>query len=78
MYVIIIMHNMIVEDEGEGVTNWDDEDVGPSSCVAQEPPNRGLPPQFNEVLRVQTTMREEQAHGQLQLDMVVEIWFHNR
>ena len=37
MYACIIMHNMIVEDEGEVLTDWASDDVdvvGPSHGVA--------------------------------------------
>ena len=34
MYPCIILDNMIIEDEGTGVTDWGDEEVGPSSCAA--------------------------------------------
>ena len=29
MYACIILHNMIVEDEGTRVTDWRDEEAGP-------------------------------------------------
>ena len=31
IYACIILHNMIVEDEGTGVTDWGNEEAGPSS-----------------------------------------------
>lgn len=40
MHSCIIMYNMIVEDESEGVTNWGEEDVVPSSDVAHAPQNQ--------------------------------------
>ena len=43
MYVCIIMHNMIVEDEGVQVTSWanDDNEAGPSQGVAAANIQRG-------------------------------------
>ena len=36
MYVCIILHNMIVEDEGSAISNWSD-DVDPPICVQRGP-----------------------------------------
>lgn len=68
------MHNIVVKDEGEGVTNWDDEDTaGPSSCVAREPQNRGLPHGYNHIVRAFVNTHEEQVHNRLKCDIIEEI-----
>ena len=72
------MHNMIVEDEGEGVTSWDDEDtVGPSFVMACEPQNQGLPHDYNHIVRAFVNTREEQVHNPLKRDLIQEVWAHN-
>ncbi|XP_042044485.1 uncharacterized protein LOC121796903 [Salvia splendens] len=50
MYTSIILHNMIVNDEGARVTEWDDEEARPSPGVVTPPHVRGLPMDNNEVL----------------------------
>ena len=57
MYVCIILHNMIVENEVEDVTDWVDDEAGSSSSTATPPVARGLPMGFSEVLVRQTPMR---------------------
>lgn len=53
MYSCIILHNMIVDDEGTRVTDWGDEEAGPSFGVSTPPYVRGLPMGYNEVLVAQ-------------------------
>ncbi|KAL1536226.1 hypothetical protein AAHA92_28909 [Salvia divinorum] len=44
MYACIIMHNMIVENEGAWVANWADEDAaGSTHGVARDPVQHGVP-----------------------------------
>ena len=62
MYACIIMHNMIVEQEVGHVTEWVDDEAGPSSSTATPPVARGLPMGFGEVLQRQTSMRSQQDH----------------
>ncbi|XP_047966047.1 uncharacterized protein LOC125210547 [Salvia hispanica] len=50
MYVCIIMHNMIVEQERGHVTNWVDDEAGSSSSTATSLVTRGLPTGFGVVL----------------------------
>ncbi|XP_047948761.1 uncharacterized protein LOC125194544 [Salvia hispanica] len=74
MYLSIILDNMIVEDEGAGVTNWGDGEVGLSSCTMTLHHVRWLPMCYNEVLAAQASMRNQQDHARLRSDMVEEIW----
>ncbi|KAL1546107.1 hypothetical protein AAHA92_22755 [Salvia divinorum] len=77
MYACIIMHNMIVEDEGAGVANWVDEDAaGSSHGVASDPVEQGVPHGEAQRLRTFVTTRQEEAHLRLQHDMIEEIWAH--
>ncbi|XP_047975462.1 uncharacterized protein LOC125217928 [Salvia hispanica] len=78
MYACIIMHNMIVEQEVGHVTDWVDDEAGPSSSTATPPVTRGLPMGFGEVLQRQTSMRSQQDHTQLMTDMIEEVWNRNR
>ncbi|XP_047948792.1 uncharacterized protein LOC125194577 [Salvia hispanica] len=73
MYACIIMHNMIVEQEVGHVTDWVDDEAGPSSSTATPPVARGLPMGFSEVLQQQTSMRSQQDHTQLMTDMIEEV-----
>ncbi|XP_047940286.1 uncharacterized protein LOC125187696 [Salvia hispanica] len=59
MYACIILHNMIVKQEGGSVTDWGDDEGGSSSSTATPPHVRGLPMGFNEVLSRQTSMRSQ-------------------
>ncbi|XP_047961763.1 uncharacterized protein LOC125206561 [Salvia hispanica] len=74
MYVCIIMHDMIVEQEIGHVTNWVDDETGSSSSTATPPVARGLPLGFGKVLERQTSMRSQQDHTTLMGDMIEEVW----
>ncbi|XP_047949277.1 uncharacterized protein LOC125195124 [Salvia hispanica] len=78
MYACIIMHNMIVEQEVGSVTDWVDDEAGPSSSTATPPVAQGLPMGFGDVLQRQTSMRSQQDHTQLMTDMIEEVWNRNR
>ncbi|XP_042006264.1 protein ALP1-like [Salvia splendens] len=79
IYACIIMHNMIVENEGGSITDWNEDDRASSLAGAStEPPDRGLPLGFNEVLSRQASMRNQQDHAQLMNDMIEEVWARNR
>ena len=67
MYACIILHNMIVEDEGVLLTNWaSDDEAGQSHGTATPSVRRGVP--HDEVGRLQAhaDMRQMDAHIQLQ------------
>ncbi|XP_047949577.1 uncharacterized protein LOC125195473 [Salvia hispanica] len=60
MYACIILHNMIVESEGDELTQWTNEDdtgVGPSHVVASANVNMGVPHGEVERLRAFADMR---------------------
>ena len=78
MYACIIMHNMIVEQEREHVTDWVDDEAGSSPSTATSPVTRGLPMGFGAVLQRQASMRSQQDHTQLMTDMIEEVWNRNR
>ena len=75
MYVCIIMHNMIVEDEGVQLTSWaNDDEAGPSHDVATPNVRRGVPHDEIGRLQAHADMRQVAAHIQLQKDLIEELW----
>ncbi|KAG6469816.1 hypothetical protein ZIOFF_070747 [Zingiber officinale] len=69
MLACIILHNMIVEDEGEHVTNWYNE-KGDEPAQPIHGSNRG----FQDYLRINSELRDTQVHHQLRADLVEHIW----
>ncbi|XP_042408037.1 uncharacterized protein LOC121997600 [Zingiber officinale] len=69
MLACIILHNMIVEDEGDHVTNWYNEE-------GDEPaqPIHGSNRVFQDYLRTNSELRDTQVHHQLRVDLVEHIW----
>ena len=75
MYACIIMHNMIVEDEGPALTEWaDDDGAGPSHGVATSSARMGIPQEGLDRVRAFADMRQQQAHIRLQNDIIEELW----
>ncbi|XP_047942625.1 uncharacterized protein LOC125189386 [Salvia hispanica] len=75
MYACIIMHNMIVEDEGPALTEWaDDDGVGPSHGVATSSACLGVPQEGLDRVRAFADMRQRQARIRLQNDIIEELW----
>lgn len=69
MYTCIILHNMIVEDEGDAITDWsDDEGEEP------EPANHGPTVDFEEHLARFRNIRNNEAHHALRNDLMEHIW----
>ncbi|XP_075486460.1 uncharacterized protein LOC142526074 [Primulina tabacum] len=64
----IILHNMIVEDEGGHVTNWYN-DEGDELAQLIHGSNRG----FQDYLRTSYELRDTQVHHQLRADLVEHI-----
>ena len=64
MYGCIIMHNMIINDEGQRVSDWSDDEAGTSAGRATLLVIRGLPYGINE------KMRNQQAHHALMSDII--------
>ncbi|XP_042035210.1 uncharacterized protein LOC121781551 [Salvia splendens] len=72
MYACIILHNMIIHDEGRRDSDWSYNEAGPSAGHATPPVARGLPYGVSERLQAQESMRNQQAHLQLMNDMIEE------
>ena len=79
MYTCIILHNMIVADEGPEAGNWFDPET-PGSSTASSPPRTGVHPSLQERLSIRARTRDSTAHAQLQEDLMEHIWakFGNR
>ncbi|XP_047978535.1 uncharacterized protein LOC125220403 [Salvia hispanica] len=76
MYVCIIMHNMIVEDEEENVTLWSDDPLANTgrNYTVTVPFVQGIPPDLCDVMARSVTMRQDELHTRLQADLIEEIW----
>ncbi|XP_073045717.1 uncharacterized protein [Primulina eburnea] len=68
IYTCIILHNMIVEDEGHAISMWDFEER--DNFIA----NQGSTIEFDEYLRRNTELRDSHMHHQLRHDLVEHIW----
>ncbi|XP_047961970.1 protein ALP1-like [Salvia hispanica] len=79
MYACIIMHNMIVEDEGDNATDWSDDPLvsASSSYTVTDPIVQGVPPDVRNVMARSAAMRQEDQHTRLQADLIEEIWNRN-
>ncbi|XP_047961467.1 uncharacterized protein LOC125206224 [Salvia hispanica] len=73
MYTCIILHNMIVVDEGPELRNWFYPET-PRSSTASSPPRSGVHPSLQERLCVRTRTHDSIALAQLQEDLVEHIW----
>ncbi|XP_073138048.1 protein ANTAGONIST OF LIKE HETEROCHROMATIN PROTEIN 1-like [Henckelia pumila] len=69
MLACIILHNMIIEDEGGHVIDWynDEADELAQPILGS---NRG----FQDYLRTNSELRDTQVHHQLRADLVEHIW----
>ncbi|XP_057811406.1 protein ALP1-like [Salvia miltiorrhiza] len=68
MFTCIILHNMIIEDEGEQATQRkDDADEASSSAASQ--PHVGAPSDFRASVARQASMRDAEMHACLTLDL---------
>ncbi|KAI3716689.1 hypothetical protein L1987_67738 [Smallanthus sonchifolius] len=70
MHTCIILHNMIVEDEGAAITNWSREDHEPDLPSY----SNGAPSQFQTHLERFRDLRSQEAHQALRSDLVQHIW----
>ena len=69
MYTCIVLHNMIVENEGEASTNWAD-DV-PEASV---PITHGCAENFQAYIQRNAELRDREMHHRLRSDLVEHIW----
>ncbi|XP_042051326.1 uncharacterized protein LOC121796569 [Salvia splendens] len=74
MYACIILHNMIIHDEGARAGDWSDDEAESSAGHATPTVIRDFPYGVNERLQARENMRNQQAHLQLMNDMVEEVW----
>ncbi|XP_019182762.1 PREDICTED: uncharacterized protein LOC109177765 isoform X1 [Ipomoea nil] len=72
IYTCIILHNMIVEDEGDAIANWVDDMGG-----ALAPASQGSTQEFQEYLHRYSNLCDSQVHHQLRADLVEHIWANN-
>ncbi|XP_057809742.1 uncharacterized protein LOC131024215 [Salvia miltiorrhiza] len=75
MFTCIILHNMIVQDEGDHAIKWADEsnDEASSSSAAARP-LRGAPPEFRQYVAREASIRDAEMHARLTLDLKEHIW----
>ncbi|KAI3664965.1 hypothetical protein L6452_43580 [Arctium lappa] len=71
MHTCIILHNMIVEDEGDVLINWVDDETDNSTQAFQ-----GSTHEFQEYLQRNSEMRSNEMHHQLRADLVEYIWLN--
>ena len=75
MYACVLLHNMIVDDEGDNVTAWNDYAIA-SSSILSDPPTQGVSLNIRNVMAREIDMREEHAHTCIQADLIEEFWTH--
>ena len=71
MYTCIILHNIIVENERDTITNWDDD--ASESLFLVSP---GCTQDFQQYRRRNTKLRDKKVHHQLWSDFVEHIQHH--
>ena len=79
MYTCVIMHDMIVDDEGDYVETWRDDASAntANSFVLTDPPVHDVLAEQRNVMARETEMcEEEEAHTRLEADLIEEIWTH--
>ncbi|XP_042465657.1 uncharacterized protein LOC122048118 [Zingiber officinale] len=69
MYTYIILHNMIIENEGDAVVNWSDDEGASQSQIFE-----GSTQEFQAYIRRNYELRDNQLHHQLRADVVEYIW----
>ena len=69
MYACIILHNMIVENEGENINNWESDTESSSATITP-----GSFADFQESLHRRVEIRDRDVHNQLKADLVEHIW----
>lgn len=71
MYTCIILHNMIIEDEGDTAFNWSEEpdDNNTIPEIFQGPVGG-----FNEYSKRRAALHDKQMHQQLRSDLIEHVW----
>jgi len=70
MHTCIILHNMIVEDEGHAITNWSREENEPETPSY----NGGAPAEFANYLERFRSLRSKDTHIALRNDLMEHLW----
>lgn len=77
MTACVILHNMIVEDEGEMAEESIDLNVVPGASIALPPEVQKATnnnPCFDDIRRRNFAIRSHSAHTQLKNDLIEHIW----
>ena len=75
MTACIILHNMIIEDEGFSAERWAPEDgASTSHGIATPPLQMGVPRSNEYLIQRFTNMQSEISHSTLLADLVEEVW----
>ncbi|XP_047965379.1 uncharacterized protein LOC125209843 [Salvia hispanica] len=75
MVACIILHNMIIEDEGFAAERWAPEDgASTSHGVASAPIQMGVPRSNEYLIQRFADIRRSTTHDQLQVDLIEEVW----
>ena len=70
MKVCIIMHNMVIEDEGDiGNTEFDGSDANPPVEVSH-----AYTPELEDFMQTHYQIRDNVSHSQLQSDLIEHLW----
>ncbi|KAL8242745.1 hypothetical protein R6Q59_013047 [Mikania micrantha] len=70
MHACIILHNMIVEDEGRAITNWSPKEHEPQPANY----NEGAPAEFANYLQRFKSLRSKDTHIALRNDLMEHLW----
>lgn len=74
MWVCIVLHNMIVEDEKDMLTQYDLNETPGSSTALPPELNNGATPSFADVIRRDVEVCDWSMHARLKGDLVEHIW----
>jgi hypothetical protein len=79
MTACVILHNMIVEDEGEMAKEPIDLNAAPGASIVLPPEvqnSTNSNPSLDDVRRRNFAIRSHSAHSQLKNDLIEHIWQH--